>query len=137
MKIFLCCSKAHYPYIPPIKEQLESLWHTIILPNSYYEPTKEQDVRSIGTQEHRDWKASMLRLSIEKISDTDAMLVINMEKNGQQNYIGWATFLEVFKAWELGKKIFFYNPLPTGMLYDELCAIDPVIVYWDVGLVQQ
>jgi len=58
------------------------------LPNSYYEPTKEEDVRNIGTQEHKNWKASMLRLSIAKISDIDAMLVINMEKNGQANYIG-------------------------------------------------
>ncbi len=134
MKVFICCSKHHYWHISPIKEQLEKMWHTITLPNSYYEPTKENNIRSIGPQEHANWKASMIRLSIEKIWNIDAMLVVNMEKNGQTNYIGWATFLEVFKARELGKKIYFYNPLPVGILYDELCAIDPIVINGDISL---
>jgi len=135
MKIFLCCSKAHYPHIPPIKEQLEAIGHIVTLPNSYDNPTKEFEMKDLWPKEHQQRKSSMLRLQCKKIANNDAIIVFNMEKNGQENYIGWATFLEVFKAWELGKKIFFYNPLPTGMLYDELCAMDPVIIYWDLGLI--
>jgi hypothetical protein len=71
-----------------------------------------------------------------KIRPQDAILVLNFEKNGQANYVGGATFLEVFKAFELGKKIFFYNPLPTGMLHDELLGMNPLVINGNLDLVQ-
>jgi len=133
MKIFLCCSKHHYVHIPPIKEQLEQMWHTITLPNSYENPGREEEMKTVGSSQHAEWKGSMLRLQIQKVQDNDAILVCNFAKNGQENYIGWATFLEVFKARELGKKIFFYHPIPTGMLHDELCAMMPIVIDADVA----
>jgi hypothetical protein len=53
---------------------------------------------------------------------------LNFDKADLKNYLGGATFLEVFKAWELGKKIFFYNRLPEGMLRDELDAMAPTVI---------
>jgi hypothetical protein len=44
--------------------------------------------------------------------------------------------LEVFKAWELGKKIFFYNPLPEGILYDELFGMNPLVINGDLSLIE-
>ena len=134
MKIFVCCSKHFYQYITPIKATLEAKWHTITLPNSFDAPMKEEDMKKIGIGEHKERKASMLRLQWQKIADNDAVLVINMKKNDIDNYIGGATFLEVFKAFELGKKIFFYNPLPEGIFHDELLAIDPMIINQDIVL---
>jgi len=32
----------------------------------------------------------------------------------------------------LGKKIFFYNPIPDGILYDELSAMAPMILDGDI-----
>jgi len=87
MKIFLCCSKAHYPNIPPIKVQLEKQGHTVVLPNSYDHPSKEQDMKDISSTEHQRRKSDMLHLSIQKIYDVDAIFVLNLEKNGQKNYI--------------------------------------------------
>ena len=45
---------------------------------------------------------------------------LNFDKKEQKNYIGGSTFLEMFKAFELGKKIFLYNSIPEGMLKDEI-----------------
>lgn len=39
-----------------------------------------------------------------------------MKKNGQPNYIGGATFLEMYKAWEMDKKIYLFNPIPESLL---------------------
>jgi len=36
--------------------------------------------------------------------------------------------LEMFKAWELGKKIFLYNPIPNNMLKDEIQGINPIVI---------
>src|SRR3989338_3595196 len=126
MKIFICASKHLYGNIPTIKKSLEAKGNIITLPNSYDNPLKEEEMKLIGSKEHRIWKAEMLRLQGKKIADNDAILVLNMEKNGQQNYIGGATFLEIFKAFELGKKIYLFNPIPNNIFKDELTAINPV-----------
>ncbi|MEK6895517.1 MAG: hypothetical protein AABX48_03275 [Nanoarchaeota archaeon] len=55
-------------------------------------------------------------------------LVLNFEKKGQLNYIGGATFLEISRAWEMGKKVFLYNPIPENIFKDELIGINPIIL---------
>lgn len=92
-------------------------------------------MKKMGEKEHGAWKGSMLRLQLEKVAANDAILVLNMEKNGMKNYIGGATFIEIFKAFELGKKIFLYNPIPEGILRDELFGMEPVVINRDLGLI--
>ena len=74
----------------------------------------------------------MIRLHEPTIRAHDAILVLNFEKNEQSNYVGGATFLETAKAFELGKKIFYYNPIPDSIFKDELTAFNPKIL--DKGL---
>lgn len=135
MKIFICCSKAFYPQVAPIKAELETAGHVITLPNSYDNPGRESEMHELGVAEHATWKASMLRLQLTKVEANDAVLVLNFEKNGQPNYIGGATFIEAFKAFELNKKLFFYNEIPEGMLRDELLAFEPLVICGDLSLV--
>ncbi|MEK6918473.1 MAG: hypothetical protein AABW73_00360 [Nanoarchaeota archaeon] len=132
MKIFICSSKHFYNKVPPIKNELEQAGHIITLPNSYGNPMKEEEVKKNNPGEHSKWKGEMLRLQVKKIINNDAILVLNFDKSGNKNYVGGATFLEVFKAWELNKKIFFYNDLPDGSLRDELNAFNPTIVQGDL-----
>lgn len=132
MNIFLCCSKHFYGKIPPVKEQLEKLGHKITLPNSYDNPLKELEMKSMGEEAHRQWKARMIRLQEQKIAANDAILVLNFEKNGFKNYVGGATFLEIFKAFELKKKIFLHNPIPEGILHDEIKGMGALVVNGDL-----
>lgn len=78
----------------------------------------------------------MLQTQAEKVARNDAVLVLNFEKAGQPNYIGGATFLEIFKAWELGKKIFLYNQIPEGMLRDELVGMGPTVINGDLSRIK-
>ena len=136
MKIFLCCSRYLYPKIPPIREQLENAGHLITLPNSYDNPGKEEAMKLEGAQAHVQWKSGMIRLQKEKVEANEAILVLNLEKNGMKNYIGGATFLEIFKAFELQKKIFLYNPFPENIFKDELAAMSPLIIHGDLSRVR-
>lgn len=136
MKIYICASKHLYGKILPIKECLEKEGHKITLPNSYDDPLAEERIKAVGKEEHVSWKAKMIGLQTEKVENNDCILVLNMEKNGQQNYIGGATFLEMFKAWERGKKIFLYNPIPEGILKDEICAFSPIVLNGDLTKIQ-
>ena len=136
MKIFICSSKYFYKDIPPIKEFLESKGHIITLPNSYDNPGMEDKMRNISQEEHSAWKGEMLRLQKEKVLDCDAILVLNLEKNGQKNYVGGATFLEVYMAFDFQKKIFLYNDFPDNILRDELVGMNPTIINGNLELIQ-
>src|SRR3989344_9002029 len=133
MNIFICASKHVYHKIPPIHQELERLGHVITLPNSYDNPGREEAMKNVSAEAHAQFKSEMLRLQAEKVMKNDAILVVNEEKHGQQNYIGGATFLEMFKAFELNKKIFLWNPIPEGMLKDELLGMQPIILYQDLS----
>ncbi len=132
MKIFIASSKYFYNRINEIKKRLENMGHLITLPNSFDEPFMEEKIKKTNSQEHIKWKAEMMRKDELNIKPNDAILVLNFEKRGIPNYIGGATFMEIIKAWELGKKIFFYNPLPKCSFSDELIGINPVIINGDL-----
>ncbi len=130
MKIFLICSKTFYNRLDYYKSELENLGNTVYLPNCWDCPETEAKYR--GTSEHAEWKASMIKHSEEVIKGVDAVLVLNFEKNGIKNYIGGATFLEIYDAFRLNKHIYFINDLPEGILKDELIGFNPTIINNDL-----
>ncbi len=132
MKIFLICSKKFYDRIPEIQNELESKGHILTLPNSYHEPGAEERRKEMGREEHSKWKAGMLRQSAGVIENLDAVFVLNFEKNGVKNYIGGATFLEMYDAFRLGKRVFLYNDIPEGILTDEIIAFNPIVINGDL-----
>ena len=136
MKILIVCSKHFYSKINEIKKQLEKAGHKIILPNSFKRPFREEEMKKLGVKEHIKFKRRMMKHQEQKIKKIDAILVLNLKKNNISNYIGGATFMEIVKAWELKKKIFFYNPLPKCSFTDELTAINPIIINKDLSLIK-
>ncbi len=128
MKILIICSKAFYSEIPIIKLGLEKLGHIILLPNCYDDPDTESRLRNQGVEVHSVWKSEMINHSTDVIKDVDAVLVLNFTKNGASNYIGGATFLEMYDAFRMNKKIFLYNPIPDSILKDEIIGFHPIII---------
>ncbi len=135
MNILICCSKHFYHEIKDVKNYLEQKGHKIQLPNSYDQPLKEEEMKKLSKEEHVKWKASMLRKHHDNVANNDAILVLNFEKNGQENYIGGATFFEIGKAFELNKKIFVYNPIPKNIFEDELIGMNPIVINGDLSKV--
>ena len=63
----------------------------------------------------------------------DAVLVLNLDKNGIKNYIGGNTLMEIGFAHVLKQKIFLYNPIPDISYYKtEIEAVKPVIINGDL-----
>ena len=136
MKIFIICSKHFYDRIGKIKDSLENKGHEITTPNSYDEPFKEFIMKEKSVKAHQKWKESMMKLHEPKVRANDAILVLNLEKKGIPNYIGGGTFMEIIKAWELNKKIFFYNPLPKCCFTNELEGINPKVINKNLNLIK-
>jgi nucleoside 2-deoxyribosyltransferase len=140
MKILVICSKKFYSKIEEVKKNLEKKNIEVFLPNCYDDPTAEQKAWDLGVEEHQKFKAKMYKQSENTIKKMDAVLVLNLdkEKNGKllKNYIGGATFLEMYDAFRLGKKIYLYNDIPDGMLYDEIEGFGPIIINGDLDQIK-
>ena len=139
MNIFIVCSKSFYNQVEPIKQKLEKNGHKVILPN-LYEKRKEKieaedKAWNMGNTEHIKFKRNMYKMSKEKIKDVDALLVLNLTKNEKKNYIGGATFLEMYNSFVESKKIFLYNDIPQGDLYDEIHGFEPIIINGNLDLI--
>ena len=140
MKLLIICSKKFYSKIEEIKKQLEKKNIEVFLPNCYDEPDTEQKMWNLGKEEHQKFKARMFKQSEEIISKMDAVLVLNFDKEKDnkllKNYIGGATFLEMYDAFRLNKKIFLYNEIPQGMLYDEIEGFNPTIINGNLDMIK-
>ena len=140
MKILIICSKRFYLHIPDIKKELEKNNIEVFLPNCYDEPSTEEKMWKLGSVEHQKFKAKMFKQSEDTIKNMDAVLVLNFDKNTndkiEKNYIGGATFLEIYDAFRLNKKIYLYNDIPTGILYDEIQGFAPIIINRDLSKIK-
>jgi len=140
MKILIICSKKFYSKIEDVKKILEEKNINVFLPNCYDDPATEQRMRELGKEEHQKFKARMYKQSEDTISKMDAVLVLNFDKDKDgevfKNYIGGATFLEMYDTFRLGKKIYLYNDIPTGMLFDEIEGFGPIIINGDLSLIK-
>jgi hypothetical protein len=129
--VFVCASRQFYDEVTRVRAELERRGHLVTLPNNFDDPGREARMKDTDDDEFAAWKAEMLQLQAQKVADNDAVLIVNLDKDGRANYLGGATFLELFKAWELGKKRFLYNPIPDGILHDEIAAMRPTVINGD------
>jgi len=106
--------------------------YNVLLPNCYDDPETEDRVRNLGIKEHSDFKRRMFNQSENIISNIDSVLVLNFNKNGIDNYIGGATFLEMYDAFRMNKKIYLYNDIPEGILKDEIIGFSPILIKGDL-----
>ena len=71
------------------------------------------------------------------IVNSDAVLVLNYDKNGIKNYIGGNTLMEMGFAHVYDKKIFLLNPIPKDVAYgDEIKAMVDVVLDGDLSKIQ-
>ena len=68
------------------------------------------------------------------ILQSDAVLIVNLEKNGAKNYIGGNCLMEMGMAYVNNKKIFLLNGIPAEAAYiDEIKAMDPICLNGDLS----
>jgi len=141
MKLLLICSTTFYDKIPPIKEKLESMGHSLVMPNCYDNPVTNEDNKKMSDEEYKEFFKRMYYESRDNISKVDGVLVINYSKikNGVEykNYIGASTFLEMYEAFMNNKKIYMLNGYPDNMLYDEIKGFNPTILDGDLSFIKE
>ena len=125
MKTAICSSMAFAKEMIQIKNELESLGHKVII---------QDDVEAhangkIGEEDKwRKIQIDPFKTYFEEIKKSDAIIVINKDKNKIKNYIGGNTLIEMAFAYILNKKIFLLNPIPELSYSDEIVAMKPVVI---------
>ena len=145
MKITICNSVHFWKEAMAAQKRLETIGHEALthpmeiefegkmLPViEYYRMRKAQWNAKI-----EDLKEWAMREHFTKIKASDAILVLNYDKEGKKNYIGGNTFLEMGLAFALDKKIFMLNDVSEDIPYaEEIKGMRPVIVKEDFSNVK-
>lgn len=139
MKITICGSMAFAKEMISTKRELEKSGHVVFIPEGTDEYANGQiDKNKIGGSEGAKRKIAndLIRKHCQLIDDSDAVLVLNYEKKGIQNYIGGNSFLEMGYAYILGKKVFLMNNVPDiELIAQEVEALQPIILKGNLNLV--
>ena len=125
MKITICGSMAFARDMMEIKRKLENQNHVVIVPAN----TNKYANGTINVE--NKWgkiEFDVIRAYFEEIKKTDAILVINKDKNGINNYVGGNSLIEIAFAHILNKKIFLLNPVPKINYSDEIESMNPEIL---------
>ena len=143
MKIVVCGSINASDKLIEVSDKLIALGHQTELP--FY--TKQIKEGKIDLREYIKTKAAnggdtqlrksagedLIKRYFHLISESDAILVVNVEKNGIANYIGGNSFLEMGFAYALDKPIYLLNEIPNLGYKDEMVAMKPVILSGDLS----
>ncbi|OGF25747.1 hypothetical protein A2303_07165 [Candidatus Falkowbacteria bacterium RIFOXYB2_FULL_47_14] len=141
MTITICSSVDFSPKIIELKKELEDKGWTVNIPlftqkmidgklkfEDYLKAKEEGGDIGLRNAEPVD----MIKRYWNYIKHSDAILVLNMEKKGIDNYIGGSTLMEMGFAYGHEKTIYLYNPIPERserMHYvDELEDLKPIII---------
>ncbi len=132
MVITICGSIQFIEKMKEIQKILEDKGHQVFIPTSAETgQTKEwwNALRIENPKEFLQIKGDRMRGHFQKIIDSDAILVLNYDKNGVKDYIGGNTLMEMALAWHLSKKIFLLSAIPKELSYEEeIFGMNPIIL---------
>ena len=137
MKITICSSAFFTNEAYEIKQKLEEKGHEVFV----YPKEVEVNGKTIHAREHYNMrkniltddllniKTKLIDRHIEKIKDSDAVFILNLDKDGKEGYIGGNTFLEMGIAYYLNKKIFIWKKTLDNLPYfEEVMALKPIMI---------
>lgn len=134
MKITICGSMSFAKEILITRDRLVQAGHTVIVPHDAELYARDQS--KLDTK----WEKSerdLIRRYFKEIEQSDAILVLNMTKNGIANFIGGNSFLEMGLAHVLNKTIYLFNPIPEVPYRDEMISMQPVVLSGDLSLLYE
>jgi hypothetical protein len=137
MKITILGSVAFRKEQLNMKNKLKELGHVGIISPVMEELAlgKNKELLARIEKDHSKAKkeGGYIKWYYDSIVASDAVLVLNLNKNGQENYIGGNVLMEIGFAHVRDKKIYLYNPVPEYSPYiDEIKAMYDEIINGDL-----
>lgn len=132
MKIYVVGSTSFAKQMVEVRDHLRALGYDGWIHPDYEAIARGQKAnisKLISDSEKAAVKRSndYLKVHYKHICESDAILVVNFEKNGIKDYIGGNVLIEMGQAYVNDKYIFLLNAMPTDVPYiSEIECMDPV-----------
>lgn len=140
MKITIVGSSTFVKEMVDYRNRLVKLGHEVNLHDHYILQAQDKmpDLVQRMNREHGSIKKEYdyIRYHYNEIVNSDAILVLNFDKNGVKNYIGGNTLMELGFAHVHNKKIFLLNPIPRMSYKDEIEAVAPIFLNGDLNQIK-
>ena len=137
--ITICSSANFYKQAVDIQEALNRSGIKVIVPSTAerMKQSGDYDVSHYKTwyENEDDYhrKTFLMTEHFEKVVLADAILVLNYEKHGVDNYIGGNVLMEMALAFHYGKPIYIMNDLPEDSpFFEEIRGMNPVVLKGDL-----
>jgi len=116
-----------------VREKLRELGHDAFITDLHKTMIGKTAEEIEKIKLHQKYNMDAIREFWRLMQGADAVLVLNLDKNGIKNYVGGNTLMEIGFAHVLSQKIFMLNPIPE-MPYckTEIEAVKPVIINGDL-----
>lgn len=133
MKIGIIGSMQFTDKMLEVREKLRELGHDAFITDSHKAMVGKTDNEIEKIKLHQKYNMDAIRKFWRMMQEADAVLVLNLDKNGIKNYVGGNTLMEIGFAHVLNQKIFMLNPIPE-MPYckTEIEAVKPIILNGDL-----
>ncbi len=121
-----------------VRDQLNAMGHKAYVTDLHKAFIGKTDEEKEVIKIHQKNNMDAIREFWNAMQGGDAVLVLNLDKNGVKNYIGGNTLMEIGFAHVLNQKVFLYNPIPDIPYYQtEIEAVQPVIINGDLSRIPQ
>ena len=118
------------------KNELEEIGHICLMPVKAkgVDYWAEDNIARVQAKKQFEFISEHM----DKIEESEAILVVNLTKGDIENYIGANTFLEIGFAHYRDKKIYLLNEIPKQKyIEDEILTIEPTVLYGDLTKIIQ
>ncbi len=113
MKIMICGSMTFAKEMLDAKQKLEEIGHQVKIPTDTHEiVNREHNHDDLESDYNHCVGKDIMRTHFKFIEESDAILVLNYDKNNINGYIGTASLMEIGLAHHFDKKIFLLQPIP-------------------------
>ena len=132
VKLCLSGSMTSIDEMVPLSALLDALGHQVLVPSRGTEPRMAKRLAQAGTHER---KAIFVEDHLEKIRESDAVVIANFEKDGVNGYVGTSALMEAAMAYALGKRLYVLNTPAVDGVESDLSSLGAVQLNGDYGLI--
>jgi len=119
-----------------VRDELRRLGHDAFVTDLHKALVGKTDEEKEEIKLQQKYHQDAIREFWRAMQGADAVLVLNLEKNGIKHYIGGNTLMEIGFAHVLNQKIFLWNPIPDIPYYrTEIEAVKPVVIHSDLSMI--
>ncbi len=133
--ITICSSASFFKQALNIEKQLKAFGFKVKLPYTAFKMKRSGDFK---VETYKIWfkdtkqynrKTWLIKNHFGKIIRSDAILILNYEKNGVPGYIGGNTLIEAAIAFHYKKPIYILNPISDGLNFkEEIFGMQPIFL---------